>query len=402
MPRAPAASLAVALAALALQFAVTPASVAHGAEPAMVELPIRSISTYYFEEEGGSAHWEYLSSGWLHFSGQASGRGYRPPMLDGWYLLPRADAQAIFDQAARAVALGQLARPDAARAQRDGSTTSVRLGDGRSLELSVAVGIHATPAVKLRRVAKEPKDAAQDRLRGRHLASIPALRVLEGAVDGASALTPEDAAIVVDALARDQRGGLVATGRAQRILPRLPDAALAPIAKLLRGPRPAWLSPTDLIDAIGAHGAAARPQVPAIAAAAVDDGSLAAAGKALAAIGGDEAADLLAKSIVPRLAAPPREPALQLHYRLAFARALRAIDTPQAREALSGKVFPAIRAGLTDHGAIGLGHAHQALAIFAGLPEERTLRDDLERLRTDPDPATRRWAEQALEPARTP
>src|SRR4051812_25628808 len=77
-------------------------------------VPLQAVTVSFSEEEGGSAHHEYLPSGWLHFTGHASCCGYKPPLADGWYRLTPAAARALFDDAARVVALGQFQTTEAA------------------------------------------------------------------------------------------------------------------------------------------------------------------------------------------------------------------------------------------------------------------------------------------------
>jgi hypothetical protein len=172
-------------------------AVCGSASAATTELPIRSVSTSFSEEEGGFASYTYYWSGWMLFAGHKSCCGYRPPLADGWYRVDAKQAQAMFDAAAQELALGHTTDT----VERTNEAT-IELEDGRRLELRGLVDA-PTEVAHGPLVKKKPADWNKRRYLGRHESNLSVLRVMAG--DPAPAAEP----VSIDALlelARSQRG----------------------------------------------------------------------------------------------------------------------------------------------------------------------------------------------------
>ncbi len=403
-----------------------------------VEVPVASVEMGMTEEEGGHESSVYYPSGWMQFSGHKSCCGFKPHLADGWYKLSPVAAQAFFDRVARAVALGRPA-PDVEEGQGHSHHCTITFPDGKTLvcrgfplgsgDPGVGLGEAAKPTT-----LKRPSDFAQRKHVGRHLRSIAVLRVLERESDDVARLSLVEIDLLLAEMIKSPSRSVADGEFVAKILGKLPDAAAGRVAAMITGPRPAGLRPAEVIRALGAHGAAARPHVGAIGAAVIDDASRVAAALALWQIGGDEALAAL-RSLLPRLGAPPLEKNLQIYYRLQFARALRQIELPEARAILDDKIFPVVRAHIESAGPNAMNDAGAALDVWRGHPRaplleeaytklylqllrspkpddrwmaaERLhhrfhgklpepLRVALEKLRADANPTVKDWAEQAL------
>jgi len=320
---------------------------ADDASAAMRTMRISALSWSEHDPEGGYSSIEVFASGYVDAAGHRSCCGYRPRMATGVYRVTKMDAlQRLFDDAAASLALheGEPREPP----DRGGfgmHSDSHAVVDGASKPLASMIDTSELGLVALR---SRPADLDVAKVQGRVPASRRVVRVLfSRSLDDVPRLSRAQVELVIAQLRarvahdRDQ-GFLDWIGEA---LGKVDASALDLVPPLLSDPR--FLPADTVVEALGAHGAAARPWARAVHdVARKSDATLIAAAVALARIGGDDANKWVDDELVPALSGTPKEPNLDLYYRVRFAEALAAIDRPSAKRALDQRVAPLLRARL--------------------------------------------------------
>jgi len=356
------------------------------------------------DPEGGSSTIAIYPSGYVQASGHPSCCGYKPRMTTGWYRVTKMDAlQQLFDDAASILERDKHVRPpERERGHWGMETETTALVDGRNVPLAM---FFETEELGLAAIAAKPADLDTPKVAAHLPASSHVRGVLfERNVQEVPRLSRAQVELVLK-----QLRARVARNRDQslldfigELLAKIDPSCVDMLPPLIDEPR---FVPVDVvIAALGAHGPAARAHAGLVHAnARKSDATLIAASVALARIGGDDAEKWLQAELIPALGGAPKEPNLDLFYRVRFAEALVSIERPAATQLLTTRVYPDLERRLDaamKKQPPSLGDASELFRVLrARLPETFLARDlprALERALAQTDVGARQLALRAM------
>lgn len=304
------------------------------------QVKIKSVTLVENEEEGGRSQEIYYPTGYMSFSGHASGRGYVPRLKDGWYQVDKKQLQAYFNQIAAYLA---FYKPQAAAKEQYGTNNEMRVAlESGEMEINPPLyswaGLELNPQPVASYTLPPDYMNSKDCIIGRRLADKQVLDVIFNAQpEKARAFTAAQTAVYLQAV-RDQDSHMMDDiERIKAVLLEIPAEHTSLLIPLLKD---RFFRTSDMLAVLAGKGEKARPWTKEIIAAIQDDATLVEGSKALAAISGREALAWLKSKGIPKLSSSPQEPNLDLYYRVEFGKALLQIPLPEAREAYQRRVYP--------------------------------------------------------------